>query len=163
MENKTYARMLELKDEIIANRRYLHQCPELSFDLPKTTAYVMEQLRAYGYEPRKIGKAGVTCTAGSGGKTILLRGDMDALPMAEETGLPFASTNGCMHACGHDFHTTALLAAAKVLKEREDELCGMEPDFPKSCAPESRRVRLPSQPLCRRPFPRINTKKFTKI
>ena len=124
MENATYARALELKDELIGFRRYLHQNPELSFDLPKTTAFVMEKLREFGYEPQRIGKAGITCTVGQGGKTILLRGDMDALPMREETGLPFASENGCMHACGHDFHTTNLLGAAKLLKEREAELQG---------------------------------------
>ncbi len=124
MENKTYTRGLELKDELIQYRRQMHQNPELSFDLPKTTAMVMEQLRSFGYEPQRIGRAGITCTVGHGGKTIMLRGDMDALPMAEETGLPFASTNGCMHACGHDFHASALLGAAKMLKEREAELKG---------------------------------------
>ena len=124
MENQTYARALELKEELIGYRRYLHQNPELSFDLPKTTAFVMEKLREFGYEPQRIGRAGITCTVGQGGKTILLRGDMDALPMREETDLPFASQNGCMHACGHDFHTTNLLGAARLLKEREKELKG---------------------------------------
>ena len=124
MENKTYVRALELKEELVGHRRWLHQNPELGFDLPRTTAFVMEKLREYGYEPRVVGRAGIICTVGKGGGTILLRGDMDALPMEEETGLPFASENGCMHACGHDFHTAALLGAAKVLKEREDELKG---------------------------------------
>lgn len=125
MEHKTYARMLELKDELVGYRRYLHQCPELGFDLPQTRAFVLEKLKEFGYEPQTVGRAGITCTVGrGGGKTLLLRGDMDALPMAEETGLPFASQNGCMHACGHDFHTTGLLGAAKVLKEWEDELEG---------------------------------------
>ena len=125
MEHKTYARMLELKDELVSWRRHLHQCPELSFDLPQTRAFVLEKLKEFGYEPQAVGRAGITCTVGcGGGKTLLLRGDMDALPMAEETGLPFAAQNGCMHACGHDFHTTSLLGAAKVLKEREDELEG---------------------------------------
>lgn len=124
MEQKTYARMQELQEELISWRRRLHQHPELSFDLPETTAFVMEKLQEFGYEPQRVGRAGITCTAGHGGKTILLRADMDALPMAEETGLPFASCNGAMHACGHDFHTTSLLGAAKVLKERESELKG---------------------------------------
>lgn len=116
MEHKTYARMLELKDELVSWRRHLHQCPELSFDLPQTRAFVLEKLKEFGYEPQAVGRAGITCTVGcGGGKTLLLRGDMDALPMAEETGLPFASQNGCMHACGHDFHTTSLLGAAKVV------------------------------------------------
>ena len=96
MEHKTYARMLELKDELVGYRRYLHQCPELSFDLPQTRAFVLEKLKEFGYEPQTVGRAGITCTVGrGGGKTLLLRGDMDALPMAEETGLPFASQNGC--------------------------------------------------------------------
>ena len=124
MENKTYARAQELREELVCWRRQLHQNPELSFDLPKTTAFVTEKLQEFGYEPRRVGRAGITCTVGHGGKTILLRADMDALPMTEETGLPFASCNGAMHACGHDFHTTNLLGAAKVLKERESELQG---------------------------------------
>lgn len=87
MEHKTYARMLELKDELVGYRRYLHQCPELSFDLPQTRAFVLEKLKEFGYEPQTVGRAGITCTVGrGGGKTLLLRGDMDALPMAEETG-----------------------------------------------------------------------------
>ena len=124
MEQKTYVRTQELQEELISWRRRLHQHPELSFDLPETTAFVMEKLQEFGYEPQRVGRAGITCTAGQGGKTIMLRADMDALPMAEETGLPFASCNGAMHACGHDFHTTSLLGAAKVLKERESELKG---------------------------------------
>lgn len=124
MKNKTYERTRELETEVVSWRRHLHQNPELSFNLPKTTAFVMQKLREFGYEPQIIGKSGVTCTVGNGGKTMMLRGDMDALPMREETDLPFASENGCMHACGHDFHTSALLCAAKVLKEREDELEG---------------------------------------
>ena len=62
-------------------------------------------------------------TLGKPGKTILLRGDIDALPMPEQSGLPFASQNGAMHACGHDFHASMLLAAAKLLKEREKRSC----------------------------------------
>lgn len=124
MKNRTYARTSELKEELVSWRRRIHQNPELGFDLPQTTAFVMEKLKEFGYEPQRIGRAGVTCTVGHGGKTILLRGDMDALPMQEKSGLPFAAENGCMHACGHDFHTASLLAAAKVLKEREAELKG---------------------------------------
>ena len=89
-----------------------------------TRAFVFEKLREMGYEPQDVGRAGITCTIGRGAPVFLLRGDMDALPMQEETGLPFASENGCMHACGHDFHTTALLGAARLLRQHEGELRG---------------------------------------
>ena len=114
----------QLRDEIITNRRTIHGYAETGFDLEKTVTYVMEQLSSYGYRPRRVGKAGVTCTVGKEGKVFLLRGDMDALPMAEETGLPFAANNGNCHSCGHDCHAAMLLGAAKMLKEREDQLEG---------------------------------------
>lgn len=114
-----------IEDELIAHRRHLHQNPELGFDLPETTAYVMQQLRGYGYAPKTVGKAGISAVIGpDGGKTFLIRGDMDALPMKEETGLPFSSINGKMHACGHDFHTAAVFGAALLLQERKEELQG---------------------------------------
>lgn len=114
----------EMKQEIIQNRRQLHQMPELGLDLPETSRYVMDRLEKYGYEPQLCGASGVTAVCGSGGNVILLRGDMDALPMKEETGLPFASGNGNCHSCGHDLHTAMLLAAAKLLKKHESELNG---------------------------------------
>lgn len=118
-----YERALELKNETIANRRYLHANAEVGLDLPKTKAYVMEKLKEYGLEPQECGY-GVTASLGKGGKTILLRADMDALPMKEESGLDFACTNGNAHTCGHDFHAAMLLSAAKMLKESENELEG---------------------------------------
>ncbi len=115
----------ELKEEIIRNRRTVHTFAETGFDLPQTTAYVEQQLRSYGLEPVRVGRAGISCVIGNpGGKTILLRADMDALPMREESGLPFAAQNGHCHSCGHDTHTAMLLAAARMLKESEAELCG---------------------------------------
>lgn len=114
----------ELKDEIIFCRRRIHQIAELSMELPETVAFVMEKLREYGYDPIQCGKAGVTATVGSGGKCILLRADMDALPMREDSGLPFAATNGNCHSCGHDCHPAMLLGAAKILKQHEHELKG---------------------------------------
>ena len=114
-----------MEDELIAHRRHLHQIPETGFTLPQTTAYVRKKLTEYGLEPKAVGKAGITALIGPDtGKTFLIRGDMDALPMAEESGLPFSSSNGNMHACGHDFHTSALLGAAKLLKAHEHELHG---------------------------------------
>ncbi|MGN8876285.1 M20 family metallopeptidase [Pseudoflavonifractor sp. HCP28S3_F10] len=118
-----YERALALKDETIAHRRYFHTNAEVGLDLPKTKAYVMEKLREYGLEPRDCGY-GVTATLGKGGKVILLRADMDALPLPEESGEPFACPSGAAHACGHDFHAAMLLTAAKMLKENEAELEG---------------------------------------
>lgn len=123
-ENIYYRRALEIQEEIIENRRTLHRYAELGFDLPNTVDLVMRRLREYGYEPQRVGRAGVTCTAGKGGKVLLLRADMDALPMAEESGLAFAAVNGHCHSCGHDCHAAMLLAAARLLKEREDALRG---------------------------------------
>lgn len=114
----------ELEQEIIAHRRTIHGYAEVGFDLPKTRAYVTEKLREYGYEPQTVGRGGVVCTAGKPGRTILLRADMDALPMEERSGESFAAKNGCCHSCGHDCHTAMLLGAAKLLKEHENELAG---------------------------------------
>ena len=119
-----YERSLELKDETIANRRHIHKNAETGLDLPKTKAYVMEKLTEYGLEPKDCGY-GVTATLGKGGKVLLLRADMDALPMPEESGEEFACPTGKeAHTCGHDFHAAMLLTAAKMLKEKEDTLEG---------------------------------------
>lgn len=119
-----YERALELKDETIANRRHIHKNAETGLDLPKTKAYVMEKLTEYGLEPKDCGY-GITATLGKGGKVLLLRADMDALPMPEESGEEFACPTGKeAHTCGHDFHAAMLLTAAKMLKEKEDTLEG---------------------------------------
>ena len=119
-----YERALELKDETIANRRHIHKNAETGLDLPKTKAYVMKKLTEYGLEPKDCGY-GVTATLGKGGKGLLLRADMDALPMPEESGEEFACPTGKeAHTCGHDFHAAMLLTAAKMLKEKEDTLEG---------------------------------------
>lgn len=120
-----FERAQELKDEIIENRRHLHANPEIGFELENTAQYVKEQLKSYGIEPQDIGENGVTALIGKeGGKTLLLRADMDALPIKEDSGEEFSSNNDYMHACGHDNHTAILLAAAKMLKEKEDQLEG---------------------------------------
>ena len=93
--------------------------------LPLTTEYVVSRLKEYGYEPEEICESGVTAVAGREGKTVLLRADMDALPMKEESGLAFASRNPeAAHTCGHDLHAAALLGAARLLKENEHNLKG---------------------------------------
>lgn len=121
---KYLEKALEIRDDIVKNRREIHQNPELGFNLDKTIALVVDRLKSYGYEPKIVGKAGVTATVGSGSPVILLRGDMDALAMDEATGLEFASTNGATHSCGHDGHTSMLLGAARILKENEENLKG---------------------------------------
>lgn len=115
-----------LESEIVANRRWLHQHPGVAFDIAKTKEYVRAKLEEMGYSPADCGKAGLVTTVGGKkeGKVFLLRADMDALPIPEESGVEFASTNGAMHACGHDMHTAMLLGAAKLLKAHEDELSG---------------------------------------
>lgn len=120
-----YQEALAIKDEIIANRRYLHQIPELGLDLPQTAAYVEQKLIEMGYEPKRVGDCGITATIGKeGGKCFLIRGDMDGLPVEEQTDVEYKSTNGKMHACGHDCHAAMLLGAAKLLKAHESELEG---------------------------------------
>lgn len=117
---------LKLKYTLISNRRYLHSHPETGFDLKETVAFVREELESMGYKPVECGKAGLVALAGGKkeGKVFLIRGDMDALPITEEADVDFASQNGCMHACGHDMHTTMMLGAARLLKEHEDEIEG---------------------------------------
>lgn len=115
----------KLQEKINAHRQYLHTIPELGLELPNTKAYVVTRLKEMGYEPQEICKNTITAVVGSGkGKTFLLRADMDGLPIREETGLPYASENGNMHACGHDCHAAMLLGAAELLKKYENQLPG---------------------------------------
>lgn len=119
-----YERALELKDEVISHRRFFHTNAEVGLNMPKAVEYVMEKLTSYGIQAEKCGH-GVTATIGKGGKCILLRADMDALPMPEQSGEEFACPTGTeAHACGHDFHAAMLLGAAKMLKENEASLNG---------------------------------------
>ena len=125
--NKFLKRAKEIESELIENRRHFHMYPEVRDELPETVKYVREKLEAMGYQPEEICKCGLVAIAGGKkpGKCIIIRGDMDALPMPEETGLPFASKNpNAMHSCGHDTHMAMMLGAAKLLKEREDEIEG---------------------------------------
>ena len=113
-----------MAQQTIEDRRTLHRCAETGFDLENTCAYVRSRLEHMGLEPRSCGRSGLVCTLGRPGKTILLRADMDALPVTEESGLPFACADGRMHACGHDMHAAMLLSAAQLLKQHEYELPG---------------------------------------
>lgn len=125
-------------DELAAWRHDLHRMPELGNDLPQTSAYIQARLNEMDIPFSTlvdgscvVGLVGAgaaaaqgngVCTDEQAGTVVMLRGDMDALPVVEESGEPFASTNGCMHACGHDMHATALLGAARLLKAREAAL-----------------------------------------
>ena len=124
---KLMAEAEALQPQLQKWRRTLHRSPEIGFDLPKTRALVKQALTEMGYQPQDCGKAGILALAGGKrpGKTILLRGDMDALPIFEESGEVFASeVPGRMHGCGHDMHTAMMLGAARLLKAHEDELEG---------------------------------------
>lgn len=114
-------------DYIIEQRRYLHQIPELSLNEVKTTEKLVEELKKMDIEVITFndynGCIGII-KGGKPGKTVMLRADIDALPVQEKTGLSFASTNGNMHACGHDTHMATQLGAAKILNDLKDELHG---------------------------------------
>lgn len=114
-----------LQKELVEIRRYLHENAETGFALDKTVERIGGELEKAGYAPQKCGKAGLVATVGRGKRVFLLRADMDALPIEEESGEPFACRNGNMHACGHDLHATMLVGAAKLLKTREKELGGV--------------------------------------
>lgn len=124
--SKIFDRAMELKDTMVENRRELHQIPEVGLELPKTKKYIKEKLESMGLEVKEYGDSGLSALIqGNGpGKTILLRADMDALPMAEENDLDFASDGDTAHTCGHDLHSAMLLAAAQILIELKDEFPG---------------------------------------
>lgn len=113
---------------LIEQRRWFHIHPEIAEKEFETSAHIKEELTRYGISWRECGlQTGIlaTVTGAKPGKTILLRGDMDALPVPENTGLPYASRNpGYSHACGHDCHTACLLTAARILHDHRDSLCG---------------------------------------
>ncbi|MFY0779374.1 amidohydrolase [Peribacillus simplex] len=118
----------ELEKRLISIRRHLHQYPELSNEEFETTKSIQKWLGEEGIEIRNTGlKTGVFADikGGKPGLTVAIRADIDALPIEEQTGLPFASkVKGVMHACGHDFHTAAVIGAAYLLKECQSELNG---------------------------------------
>ncbi len=117
---------MSFEQQLISWRRELHQNPELSLQEVATTARIRDWLQSGGLTllPFDL-KTGLVAEVGSGDKVIALRADIDALPIEEATGLPYRSQNeGVMHACGHDIHTSVMLGAALLLKDREAELPG---------------------------------------
>ena len=113
-----------MAQQLTEDRRWLHAHAETGFDLPQTWQYVHDRLTTMGYEPRRCGRCGIVADVGVGERFALLRADMDALPIREETAVGWACADGRMHACGHDLHTAMLLGAAKLLREREASLPG---------------------------------------
>jgi amidohydrolase len=119
---------LEIQDHTVQIRRRLHERPELGNHLPLTRETVLEALEGLGLDitlHQSTSGVAALLTGGKPGPTVLLRGDMDALALTEDTGLDFAScTDGHMHACGHDTHTAMLAGAARLLAGRRHELAG---------------------------------------
>lgn len=117
-----------LQDKLVSYRRELHRHPELKMDCPWTEGKIVEYLNAIGAEEIRtgIGGHGVCCVIRGSlpGRCLGIRADCDGLPVREETGLPFASVNGNMHACGHDAHTAIALGAAELLIENKAEIKG---------------------------------------
>ncbi|MDL2258800.1 M20 family metallopeptidase [Eubacteriales bacterium OttesenSCG-928-K08] len=122
--NSFLMRATQNKDELVADRRAIHRFGGIGFEIEETAAYVRERLKSLEIPMQDVCKCGISATIGTGAPVILLRADMDALPLVEDSGEPFAATNNTMHACGHDMHCTMLLGAARLLKEREKELKG---------------------------------------
>lgn len=126
---KAIAILQENRDYTIANRRHLHEFPELSFQEEQTRLFIQKELLAYGYSDiqTEVGGGGILATLDTGkpGPIIALRADFDALPIQEESDLPFKSKNdGVMHACGHDVHTATLLSVAQAVGKLSSDLSG---------------------------------------
>lgn len=112
--------------EVIRWRRDLHRIPEIGFELHQTSKYIRDRLDEMGIKYRTAAQTGIVglVEGKKPGPTLALRADMDALPLAEDTGLSFASTNGNMHACGHDAHMAMLLGAAKIINNMQEDIRG---------------------------------------
>ncbi|HLN06874.1 MAG TPA: M20/M25/M40 family metallo-hydrolase, partial [Acidimicrobiales bacterium] len=130
--NVVDATLLEEAERLLGSaidlRRDIHEHPELGLELPRTQAAILDSLAGLGLEistGRDLSSVVAVLDGGQEGPTTLLRGDMDALPMHEDTGLPFASrVDGAMHACGHDAHVAMLAGAARLLAGRSEEVAG---------------------------------------
>jgi amidohydrolase len=114
------------QENLVAVRRELHQIPEFGLDLPKTLARVLQEVGALGEVTlgKDMTAVAILIKGSQPGPTVLLRADMDALAVTEDTGLPFSSTNGYMHACGHDLHMAIGVGAAQLIAENKDQLKG---------------------------------------
>lgn len=127
-EKEVKEKVTAILPQVVTWRRHFHEYPELSGKEVKTSAYIQDVFKNLGipYETGFFQNAVLGIIKGSHpGKTVALRADMDALPVTELTGLPFASKNeGVMHACGHDGHMSILLGAAAVLNEMKDQIHG---------------------------------------
>jgi amidohydrolase len=121
-------KLKDVAEQAVLDRRHLHRHPELGFQEVETSKFVAERLRAHGLQVQTgIAQTGVvgTLRGGKPGKVVLLRADMDALPIDELNDVPYKSqVAGVMHACGHDSHTAMLLGVARLLAERKDEING---------------------------------------
>lgn len=127
-EKEIKEKVNEITPQVVTWRRHFHTYPEISGEEKETSLYIQEELKKLGipFETGFFGTAVLGTIKGEQpGKTVALRADMDALPVTEQTGLPFASKNkGKMHACGHDSHMAILLGAAAVLNQMKSQLKG---------------------------------------
>lgn len=127
MHEQLVADAAVIAPELVAFRRLLHQDPEVGFDLPRTQQAVLDALTGLPLEistGTSLGSVTAVLRGDQEGPVVLLRADMDALPIAEETGLQYASVTGAMHACGHDLHVAGLVGAARLLSARRESLAG---------------------------------------
>ena len=127
MTNTISRAVHEKTEDLIGLRRHLHAMPETAFQETATAELIAERMNALGLPTETaIGKTGVVAVLEGArpGPTLMIRADIDGLPVDEETGLEFASTNGAMHACGHDGHTSILITAAEILVGMKDQLAG---------------------------------------
>ncbi len=116
--------LANIEEKIIEDRRKLHSIAEVGFDLPNTVAYIKERLDTCGIEYKELGGGVVGYIENGKGATVLLRADMDALAIREETDISFSAKNGNMHACGHDMHTAMLLGASYVFSKYKEKISG---------------------------------------
>jgi hippurate hydrolase len=117
----------DLRDDLIAVRRELHRAVETGLDLPRTQAILLRELEGLPLEistGSSLSSITAVLRGARPGPVVLVRGDMDGLPIVEATGLPFASTSRAMHACGHDLHMAGVLGAVRLLADRREELPG---------------------------------------
>jgi amidohydrolase len=119
-----------LFNEVVSVRRHIHKHPELSFQEYQTSRYISGKLQEYGIDHKTVAGTGIhariTGKRGTDGRHLALRAELDALPIHEETKVPYKSVNpGVMHACGHDVHSACLLGSAKIIKSLDKDFTGI--------------------------------------